>query len=136
MTEKWHGTSGGYSNHKCRCDDCRLAWNKYCREKKRKKRLEYEFRESDAHGEEKTYQRGCKCPLCKTAHARYTAQLLKGGKPREGTCDICLVDGKVVWDHDHVTGDWRGWLCVPCNHGLGLFQDDTDIMKRAAEWLR
>lgn len=24
--EKWHGTSGGYTNHKCRCNDCREAW--------------------------------------------------------------------------------------------------------------
>lgn len=23
--EAWHGTYNGYSNHKCRCDDCRAA---------------------------------------------------------------------------------------------------------------
>jgi hypothetical protein len=21
-----HGTAGGYTNHKCKCDDCREAW--------------------------------------------------------------------------------------------------------------
>lgn len=23
--EPWHGTTGGYTNHACRCDDCREA---------------------------------------------------------------------------------------------------------------
>jgi hypothetical protein len=22
----WHGTSGGYTNHRCRCPDCKEAW--------------------------------------------------------------------------------------------------------------
>lgn len=26
VAEKWHGTSGGYTNHKCRCAGCRVAW--------------------------------------------------------------------------------------------------------------
>lgn len=24
--EKWHGTPGGYNNHKCRCSLCKQAW--------------------------------------------------------------------------------------------------------------
>lgn len=35
--ENWHGTPGGYTNHKCRCDACRLAWNACMREYKRKR---------------------------------------------------------------------------------------------------
>lgn len=29
MKEGWHGTAGGYTNHSCRCDECREAWRKY-----------------------------------------------------------------------------------------------------------
>jgi hypothetical protein len=29
MREWWHGTPGGYSNHDCRCDDCRQANTEY-----------------------------------------------------------------------------------------------------------
>lgn len=29
--EKWHGTPGGYSNHKCRCDRCKEAKREYSR---------------------------------------------------------------------------------------------------------
>ena len=27
--EKWHGTPGGYTNHDCRCGECRSAWASY-----------------------------------------------------------------------------------------------------------
>jgi hypothetical protein len=30
--EKWHGTLGGYNNHRCRCEHCRAAATKYQRE--------------------------------------------------------------------------------------------------------
>lgn len=36
--EAWHGTPGGYTNHNCRCDDCRAAkslWQKHRREHRR-----------------------------------------------------------------------------------------------------
>lgn len=26
MNERWHGTSGGYSNHKCKCGPCTKAF--------------------------------------------------------------------------------------------------------------
>lgn len=26
-----HGTPGGYTNHRCRCDECRTAWREYRR---------------------------------------------------------------------------------------------------------
>lgn len=27
--ERWHGTYGGNTNHRCRCEDCRWAANDY-----------------------------------------------------------------------------------------------------------
>lgn len=32
--ERWHGTGGGYSNHKCRCADCRAAHAAVMRERR------------------------------------------------------------------------------------------------------
>lgn len=38
-------------------------------------------------------------------------------------------------DHDHVTGCFRGWLCVACNTGLGYFQDNPASLRAAADYL-
>jgi hypothetical protein len=28
-SERWHGTAGGYTNHRCRCSACTAAWAEY-----------------------------------------------------------------------------------------------------------
>lgn len=136
MTERWHGTTGGYSNHKCRCDPCRLAWNAYCAERKRKARRNFTPAPGDEHGLEKTYQKGCKCALCLAGHSRYRSRHMKAGRePKEGFCDICKLARRVFWDHDHASGSHRGWLCTKCNQGLGLFNDNIESMQRAVNYL-
>lgn len=56
------------------------------------------------------------------------------------TCPICLkttIAGitKVVLDHNHETGGVRGWLCESCNTGIGRFDDNPEMVKRAVTWL-
>jgi hypothetical protein len=51
-------------------------------------------------------------------------------------CAICGRTGcELVVDHDHVTGELRGLLCIPCNLILGLLRDDPRIARAAAEYL-
>lgn len=69
------------------------------------------------------------------------AQQLKAqlaGRP----CDVCGVVPKgekrldvLHLDHDHCTGEFRGWLCRSCNLGVGHMRDDADICRRAAAYL-
>lgn len=68
---------------------------------------------------------------------------------QDGRCEICgtsetdyrrIKDGKVVEmtfavDHDHRTGEVRGLLCSKCNKGLGLFNDDPELLKVALGYL-
>lgn len=44
--------------------------------------------------------------------------------------------GCLVVDHDHKTGEVRGLLCHNCNRALGLFQDNPDLIQRAAKYLK
>lgn len=67
-------------------------------------------------------------------------------KAQNGVCLICkkeerIVDGKTLKpkmlavDHCHTHGHVRGLLCSACNTALGLFQDDPDLIRRAALYL-
>lgn len=38
-------------------------------------------------------------------------------------------------DHNHETGQIRDLLCRVCNRALGLFKDDPELLKRAADYL-
>lgn len=53
-------------------------------------------------------------------------------------CGICgTVKPKGGWhlDHDHVTGKIRGFLCNPCNRGIGYLQDNKEILVNAVKYL-
>ena len=54
-------------------------------------------------------------------------------------CAICGTDnpGKLDFcaDHCHETGQKRGVICRKCNAGLGHFNDDTEIIAKAIEYL-
>lgn len=43
---------------------------------------------------------------------------------------------RVYIDHDHATGEFRGLLCISCNHAIGRVKDDPMIMDRLATYLR
>ena len=63
------------------------------------------------------------CPICKRDETTCKG---KGGQ-KSGTW--CL-------DHNHNTGEFRGWLCHDCNRGLGNFKDNTTMLESALEYLK
>ena len=44
------------------------------------------------------------------------------------TCNVDL-------DHNHRTGEIRGWICDSCNTGIGRFKDDIQLLKRAIKYV-
>lgn len=61
-------------------------------------------------------------------------------KQQNNVCAICggvCKSGKrLAVDHDHKTGKIRGLLCGNCNGGLGKFQDNPELLIKAAEYLK
>lgn len=56
---------------------------------------------------------------------------------QKAVCDICgNPDRKVVFDHNHTTGKFRGFLCQACNSGIGQFADDPALMEKAIMYLK
>lgn len=59
---------------------------------------------------------------------------------QNGCCAICNIhiteinSGRkkhLCVDHDHITGKIRGLLCDKCNRGIGLLQDNEEILLKA-----
>jgi len=60
---------------------------------------------------------------------------------QQGCCNICRrhqseLKTALCVDHDHKTNLVRGLLCQACNKGIGLFNDDTNLCARAADYLK
>lgn len=56
---------------------------------------------------------------------------------QDGVCFVCrIADRQLNRDHDHKSGEFRGYLCMLHNKGLALFQDDPLLLERAAAYLR
>ena len=57
-----------------------------------------------------------------------------------GCCAICgdqlENDNRTHLDHDHETGKIRGFLCAQHNVGLSAFNDDPEMLERAAAYIR
>lgn len=58
-------------------------------------------------------------------------------KQQNGVCAICgNGPNKLYVDHDHKTGKVRGLLCRNCNTGLGCFFDVSDLLEKAATYIK
>lgn len=47
----------------------------------------------------------------------------------------CPTKKSLSVDHDHNTGKVRGLLCNRCNRALGMFQDNPELLIKAASYL-
>jgi len=61
-------------------------------------------------------------------------------KTQNNCCAICGIDRKAITkdfaiDHCHSTGKIRGLLCSNCNIGIGMFNDNIDVLNKAIKYL-
>ena len=57
----------------------------------------------------------------------------------KNNCEICgceLNKKNKHFDHNHLTGTYRGALCMKCNLGIGYFDDNEKKLKNAIKYIK
>jgi hypothetical protein len=64
------------------------------------------------------------------------------GRPCPALCEVCNrpprpndFGRRLHFDHDHRTGEFRGWLCSRCNTVLGKVEDDAVVLDQLIVYL-
>ena len=104
-----------------------LNWRKVNPE--HQKRLTVRWRKANS-----AHYKTIKCELSKAWALR--KQVAQAGRPRPELCEICDLPGKICFDHCHVTGKFRGWICHKCNLALGHAADNPDTLMKLAKYLK
>jgi hypothetical protein len=65
----------------------------------------------------------------------YKIKKIEEIKPRPNKCEICGEFGKICYDHDHKTGNFRGWVCSFCNFTMGFVKDDVAKLEKIIIYL-
>ncbi len=56
---------------------------------------------------------------------------------QQGRCAVCRIELPVLHiDHFHEDGTIRGLLCGKCNRGIGLFDDNIELLEAVIKYLR
>lgn len=78
-----------------------------------------------------------RCSAARSAASQYGVELevVKLIRAEDRPCQICGRLAKLQIDHDHNTGRARGFLCGKCNKGIGMFNDDKELLIKALAYL-
>lgn len=138
----WHGTTNGYTNHCCRCEDCRAVFREYSNVRRKRPEVAERIRAGAREN-------------AKLPHVRHAKRARNYGlTPEEltalldaGVCSACgtTEPGFHGWsvDHDHSCCDTdsscgecvRGILCRTCNVALGQVGDNIDHLEALLQYL-
>lgn len=55
--------------------------------------------------------------------------------PPTSGCEVCGREVVLSLDHNHTTGELRGWLCGGCNVALGYARENPEILRKIADYI-
>lgn len=111
-----------------KCKPCASAYNKKWQAENPEK-AKASWRKAEAKSRDLHRRRASKYGLTRE---QLDAMILAA----EGRCELCGKETENLHvDHCHSSSKVRGMLCLKCNTGLGNFNDDPELMKKAIEWV-
>lgn len=90
------------------------------------------------HSHHKT-GRDSRCKACQKKQTKLRDELRKRFEHlKKDTCACCgkTHPKSLVCDHDHNTLKFRGWICNPCNTGIGQLGDNLEGIEKALAYLK
>ncbi len=140
LEEAWHGTTNGYTNHCCRCDECRRAYREYINVWRKRpevaERIRTRARELARRPDQVIRKRAYQYGLTPDELQHHLSQRV---------CFACgATNVDLAVDHDHSCcaskrrscGHCvRGMLCRGCNLALGAVGDDPDQLRGLLAYL-
>lgn len=123
-----------------RSDRVRMSEEDRARERQKARERYYANRDLLLQKRREYYQRTLNTRRAERARVRYKSRGLDPKsvpEKKSEQCDICKTPStKMCADHNHATGQFRGWLCDRCNRALGLFHDDVQTVTAALSYLQ
>ena len=80
------------------------------------------------------------CIKCKRKAGKQLKKIKKNAPEPPEVCECCGENpkdrpgGKLITDHDHETGEFRGYICDKCNHGIGKLGDNLEGVMKAVKY--
>lgn len=122
------------------CKDCRRKWNReyYYANHERLLDRNHAYHEANRF---KVALLQAKNSAKRNEHAACSATIEELELMFSGHCAICgVAEGecsrRLCMDHCHVTGKFRGWICLRCNSALSLAGDLPELLDCMASHLR
>ena len=77
------------------------------------------------------------CQPCNQKYQQDIQYLRKVAPSKPKNCACCgVLSDNLHLDHDRFNVEFRGWVCVSCNTGIGALGDDIEGLERAMKYLR
>lgn len=105
----------------------------------------YGSRTRNKNGEPVELRNDCKSCLSKKSKRVNELKKEHAYDPETHKCEICKRSAEdfshkyngnpFCLDHNHKTGEFRGYICMDCNTGLARFQDNPEIVAEAEKYL-
>jgi hypothetical protein len=113
-----------------KCSKAKDGLQHYCRVCSNKKRKDW-----DLEDPERT-----KGKYLRESYGLSFSQYAEMRDNQNNKCAICGEEEtrflkKLVVDHCHSSGEVRKLLCNTCNHGIGNFKDNVELLKKAIGYL-
>lgn len=74
------------------------------------------------------------CRKCSMRRATYDISIDEYINLKQ-SCEVCNGTYRMAIDHNHETGKFRGMLCSKCNTGLGMLNDDIELVREMLKYM-